>query len=93
MADFLDELKQERNQLKDIEIEICEKVFLICIKQIKFVNSSGRTSCTFEVPILVPGYPLFNLSACGIYVTKKLKRKKLKATFVNPKTILISWNS
>ena len=92
MKDFLEELKQERYQLKEKEIEIYEKVLLICLNQIRFVNSSGRTNCSFDIPFIVAGYPLFDIAACGLYITKKLKRKSLKATFVAPKAIIISWN-
>ena len=91
MKSFIDELKQDRNIIKDNTLKIRDYLIENCIKNIKIINASGGTSYLYEIPSFIIGYPVYNIEKITKLINKKLKEMKLTTILSNINTIYISW--
>jgi hypothetical protein len=90
--DFLKTLKQERVQKTDISDKLVNKIVGQIITSIKYYNSLGKTECIEEIPYIMSGFPLYNVSEITAKVNSSLIRMKLKSEIVNDSMIYISWS-
>lgn len=87
------------NELRKIQSnknENKEKVYNIvldqCLKKIKFISkNSNEVEIIYNIPILIPGYPLFDKSQCTDYIISKLINYKFESRALEPGKIYISW--
>ena len=63
-----------------------------CFNKIKETNNNNSTFCFFTIPEYIPGYPLFNMTECVLFMLKKLKEKGFSCRYVDNYVIYISWN-
>lgn len=88
---LIKDLKKERgytlDQTKDIHKTLTDK----CIDTVKILNGNGLTEYLYETPMMIFGYPIFDVVELSILVNKSLKKKGFKTFFVKPNKIFISW--
>lgn len=89
---LMEELKKERQRLDSNNYKIVDFITETCLKNIKMINSSGRTSFIYEVPPFLLGFPVYDLSNVSISVNKKLKKLGFFTTFLEINKILIKWS-
>lgn len=89
--DFLKQLHKERQFITNQNNEIIQFILDLCLKNIKMLNSSAITSFIYDVPVFLPGFPLYKIDEISIAVNKKLKKIGLKTLYIEPNKIYISW--
>lgn len=63
-----------------------------CFTKIKETHNNNNTFCFFNLPEYIPGYPLYNMTECILYILKKLKEKGFSCRYVDSYIIYISWH-
>lgn len=91
MKNFINELQKDRNFIISQNNDILTHITENCIKHIKIINSSGNTSCVYEVPLFLYGYPLYDVRIISKAVNNKIKKMGLKSLYHDPNKIYISW--
>jgi len=79
-----DRKKAQRDTYKKIYLQVCEKIQKVN-KQFYIKN------CTYHIPVMMWGLPLYNMEECLIYVQWRLKKKGLQTSFTYPNLLSISW--
>ena len=64
-----------------------------CFAKIKETHNNNITYCFFNLPEYIPGYPLYNMTECVLYILKKLKEKGFSCRYVDSFIIYISWHN
>ena len=68
------------------------KISKKCFDKIKDSSENDQTYCFFKVPEYIPGFPLFNMTQCVLYLLNLLKEKGFHSRYVDGYVIYISWN-
>ena len=90
--DFIKRLKDVRNNREEHKTKTFQRCFKECLKRIEFVNQNSRnTTCWYEVPSLIPGFPIFDVIECTEYLYNKLTELGFTVKIYKPKIISISW--
>ena len=79
------EKEQNRNK-------IYYKISKKCFEKIKEMSSNDESYCFFKIPEYIPGYPLFNMTECVLYLLNILKEKGFICRYVDNYIIYITWN-
>lgn len=85
------EINSDLNAKKELMTSSFEKVLDMCFKQITSAANINASTCLFEVPEFVLGYPLFNINECIIYILDKLKKHNYIVNYYFPKLIQVAW--
>jgi hypothetical protein len=87
--DQLVQINQERKRRQEL---IYETVYERLKNRVMNAAKLGSTSCFYEVPSLIPGYPLINVENTMIYLYKKLTSEKFGCFPVSESTLFVIWN-
>ena len=79
----------EKNEKKSL---CYERVLEICNRRVLSSADRHKTSCFFEFPEYVIGYPLFDLNACMDYCKKQLVANGFLVNYYFPNKFYISWD-
>lgn len=79
----------EKNEKKSL---CYERVLEICNRRVLSSADRHKTSCLFEFPEYVIGYPLFDLNACMDYCKKQLIANGFLVNYYFPNKFYISWD-
>jgi hypothetical protein len=88
----INKLRNEVELREQKKIKIFDKILDLCYQRI--LNSNQKNddySCTYIVPNVVFGLPLYNVNDCVSFVINKLIEKGFNVVFAFPTTIHISW--
>jgi len=80
------QFEREKNRKKIYHI-ITKK----CFQKIKETSNNEDTYCFFQLPEFIPGFPLFNMTECVMYLLEILKEKGFSSRYVDGFMIYISW--
>lgn len=86
------ELHRKMNQRNEKKSVCYEKILEICHKRIVAQCERDKTTCLFELPEYVIGYPLFDLNACIKYCEKALIASGFLVKYYFPNKFYISWD-
>lgn len=78
---------KEKNRNK-IYFSITKK----CFDKIKETSSNDETYCFFKIPEYIPGYPLFNMTECVLYLLNILQERGFLCRYVDKYILYITWN-
>lgn len=71
---------------------IYEEVLKKCFAKIKITNNiKKQKECLFDIPPIIYGHPRFDIEACIIFLTIKLKKNGFKVKKKSDNQIKISW--
>ena len=88
----INKLRGEVEAREQRKIKIYEKILELCYQRILNSNQkSDEYSCTYIVPNVVFGLPLYDVNDCVRYIMNKLIEKEFDISFAYPTTIHISW--
>jgi hypothetical protein len=88
----LEKLRSEVIAREDKKFQTFEKLLNMCYNKIINTNkTSSDLSCSFIVPRMVFGLPLFDINECIKYIMTKLTEKGFEVHLAIPNKLLISW--
>ena len=88
----INKLRSEVEDRENNKLKIYEKILDMCYKKILNTNKQNNDySCTFIVPNVVFGLPLYNIEDCIIFIMNKLVEKGFEIYFALPTSIHIYW--
>ena len=64
-----------------------------CYTKIRLAVRSRSTSssCVFEIPEFLFGYPMYDLTECVLYVKRHLETNAFKVSYFFPRLLVVSW--
>ena len=88
----INKLRNEVEERENKKYKTFETVLEMCYKKILNINKQNNDyNCTFIVPNVVFGLPLYNVSECVRFIMDKLVEKGFEIYFAPPTTINIYW--
>ncbi len=84
--------KQQREKEKK-RLRIYEMIASQCFKKIKETSLTDETFLFFQLPEYIPGYPIYNMTECVIFLLNCLHEKGFHARYVDNFIVFISWNT
>ena len=88
----INKLRSEVEDRENNKIKVYEKILDMCYQKILNTNKQNNDySCTFIVPNVVFGLPLYNIEDCIIFIMNKLVEKGFEIYFALPTSIHIFW--
>jgi len=88
----INKLRNEVEEREKRKIKIYEKILNLCYNKILNNNKQNDDyTCTYTVPSVVFGLPLYNVDECVSFIMNKLIEKGFDIVFAFPLTIHISW--
>jgi hypothetical protein len=91
MTNIIEDLKRARINDDTTVNNLVNELFKRCLKFIKYKNKNGITNITYEIPAIVPGFPLYEQEITTLKLNKILKKEGFKTTYYPPNKIYISW--
>lgn len=86
------DLHRKINMKNEKKSRCYEKVLDLCQKRIINFTDREKTSCFFDFPEYVIGYPLFDLNACMQYCQNQLMTSGFLVHYYFPNKFYISWD-
>jgi len=88
----IQEIHKKQRDKEKMRIKIYEKISAKCFNKIKETANNEVTYCFFQMPEYIPGYPIYNMTECIMYLIDLLHEKGFKARYCDKFLIFISWN-
>lgn len=86
-----DDLKSKNKQKEETMNKCFDVIVHRCYKRIKYAHKLGHVSCNYTVPEFIPGFPVYDIKVCILYVMNKLRDKKFFVEYNKPRLLSISW--
>ena len=87
-----EDLKEVHDNRKKIQKNTYKKIYLqVCDKILKMNKQFYVKNCTYHVPIVMWGLPLYNMEECLVYIRWRLRKKGIHTKFEYPNLLRISW--
>jgi hypothetical protein len=88
----INKLHKEVEERENRKYKIFDKVLDICYQKILNTNQTNNNYyCSFIVPNMVFGLPLYNVNECCSYIIDKIIEKGFDVYLAHPTTLHISW--
>ena len=88
----INKLRNEVEERENKKYKTFETILEMCYKKILNINKQNNDyNCTFIVPNVVFGLPLYNVGECVRFIMDKLVEKGFEIYFAPPTTINIYW--
>lgn len=88
----VNDLQKKAKEREQNRHKIYFKISKKCFEKIKEMSSNDQIYCFFKIPEYIPGYPLFNMTECVLYLLNLLKEKGFHSRYVEGYMLYISWN-
>ena len=86
-----DELIKQQEERKKLKKKTFSKILNLVEKRIQMSSNSNNYYTWYEIPELILGLPIYNLSECKNYIVKKLEKNGFKTELYEPNLILVTW--
>lgn len=86
------ELHKYQIKKKQTKITTYEKIVSRCFHRIKVFAKLDQTYCFFEVPNIIFGLPIYDLTNCIHFLMQRLVDHNFKVLFIKPNIIFITWD-
>lgn len=88
----LDKLREEERSTEKTRTKIYKLILSKCHSKIRKVNNkTDQRECFFDIPIFIPGYPVYSVLEAKAFVLSKLNHNGIYANDVGENRIYISW--
>jgi hypothetical protein len=93
MSDIcVDDLREVHENRKKAQRDIYKKIYVLVCQKINKINRLYYIKkCTYYVPVMMWGLPLYRMEDCLIYTRWRLKKKGIQTRFTYPNLLEISW--
>ena len=88
----VNDLQKKAKDREQNRHKIYYKISKKCFEKIKEMSDNDQNYCFFKIPEYIPGYPLFNMTECVLYLLNLLKEKGFNSRYVDGYMLYISWN-
>lgn len=88
----INEIQKKQTEREKSRVQLYEKIASRCFKRIKEVASNEDVYCFFRLPEYIPGYPIYNMTECVMFLLNLLKEKGFNARYCDGFMIYITWN-
>ena len=88
------DLYSMKNKKDKIKINTFNVIIQKCHSKIKHIAQQGGLEVSYEIPYVLIGYPLYNITECIDYVVDSLRKNGLLVEILphpNDTTVYISW--
>ena len=86
------DLHRDINERLTKKTESYQKMYDKVEKKIQHYARKNSTSCCFEIPEYILGYPLFDLHTCIQFLYTELTKNGFLVTYIFPNYLYISWD-
>jgi hypothetical protein len=86
------DIHKKQKEKESMRLKIYSYITGKCFKRIKEVADNEQTYTFYQLPEYIPGYPLYNMTECVMYVLEILHEKGFHARYVDHFILYISWN-
>jgi len=88
----MNELTRTHIEKKNTRKMVYESIYKQCCEKIRYMNKQWhKTSCSFIVPSIQIGLPIYKMETCIVYLMHQLKKKGFYLEFLFPNKLNISW--
>jgi len=87
----VNEIQKKAKERETNRHKIFYRISKKCFEKIKETSENDLTYCFFKVPEYIPGFPLFNMTQCVLYLLNILKEKGFHCRYVDGYMIYITW--
>jgi hypothetical protein len=88
----MSELTRTHIEKKNTRKMVYDNIYKQCCEKIRYMNSQWhKTCCSFIVPSIQMGMPIYKMETCIVYLMYKLKQKGFYLEFLYPNKLNISW--
>lgn len=88
----MNELTKTHIEKKNTRKMVYDSIYKQCCEKIRYMNKQWhKTSCSFIVPSIQIGLPIYKMETCVVYLMHKLKQKGFYLEFLYPNKLNISW--
>lgn len=87
-------LRDVQNRMLDLEhdqIQIYEHILDAMYELIEKAIQFQQIFCVYQIPQIIPGKPMFNMTNCVMYIIKHFKQNGFDAKYHHPFTIIVRW--
>ena len=85
------DLVKEQHDKDKRKLDTYNKIYIKVEQKIKSVSSSNNYFTLYEVPQLILGIPLYDITETCLYISKKLKKNGFNVEYYKPNKLLIIW--
>ena len=86
------ELTRTHIEKKNTRKMVYDNIYKQCCEKIRYMNGQWhKTCCSFIVPSIQIGMPIYKMETCIVYLMYKLKQKGFYLEFLYPNKLNISW--
>jgi hypothetical protein len=88
-----DQIRDMHIRKRSFQQQGIDAVLERCYTKIKLAIRSRSTSssCVFEIPEFLFGYPMYDLTECVLYVKRHLETNGFKVSYFFPRLLVVSW--
>jgi len=86
------DIHRKQKEKESMRVKIYSYITSKCFKRIKEVADNEQTYTFYQLPEYIPGYPLYNMTECVMYVLDVLHEKGFHARYVDHFIVYISWS-
>jgi hypothetical protein len=83
------DIHKKQKEKEMYRIKIYEKIASKLFRKIK--ETSDDTYCFFEIPIYIPGLPIYNLTECVMFLLNLIQEKGFKGRYCDNCILYVSW--
>lgn len=88
----IEELHRTREKKIKEKVGAFKEVLRLCHLQIKkTARDTNECYCSYIIPPIIFGYPLYDINSCTLYVVEKLVENGFNVVYTHPNLLLISW--
>lgn len=94
-------IPHRRTTLRDIQnrmfeneqerVQIYESILTLIYNRIEISIKHNQLYCLYQIPEILPGKPLFNMTQCVLYIIHHFKKGGFEARYIHPFNIIIQW--
>lgn len=88
----LEDIHRKQKEKNKRRLRIYESILSKIYKKIKQHSILEEHYCFYQLPEYIPGYPLYNMTECVLFVIQSLSDQGYKARYVDPFIIFVTWN-
>ena len=85
-------LQKKHNAKLRTRLEIYEKILNRIYNRIDIASNVDNTTCVFDIPEYIYGFPIYNIKACAEYLSRKLISNGFHVKYIQPNILYIYWN-
>jgi hypothetical protein len=85
------DIHKKQKEKETYRIKIYERIASKLFRKIKETSENEDTYCFFQIPIYIPGLPIYNLTECVMFLLNLIQEKGFKGRYCDNCVLYVSW--